>query len=187
MTYASKNFGVVRKAIHPQLTNYLQHYAEILRATGRFEDDHQVPGSLRRYGAPGFDALLPTLLPAFESAAGIALTATYSFVRIYFRGQELVAHKDRSECQHSATLHLASSDGRPWPIYVRDGESAVQEFDLAPGDALLYRGDRVLHWREPLQADWYVQVFLHYIMANGSGPGVALDGREHLGLRSLER
>lgn len=187
MTYAVSNVAVVREAIHPQLTSYLQYYAEILRTTGRFGEDHQVPGSLRRYGAPGFDALLPTLAPAFESAAGLALTPTYSFARIYFRGQELVAHKDRAECQHSATLHLASSSGRPWPIYVRAGDKAVQEFHLAPGDALLYRGDRVIHWREPLQDDWYVQVFLHYIVADGSGPGAALDGREHLGSHKVEQ
>jgi hypothetical protein len=171
---------VARGLIGPELASFLAEYGRVLRESGRMELDHQVPGSLRRYGAPGFDALLTRCAPALSALSGVELLPTYSFGRFYLRGQELVAHRDRPECEHSATVHLAGAGDAEWPIWVRDGASDPVSVVLRPGDAMLYRGDRVLHWRDPLEAEWYLQVFLHYVDAAGPYADRELDGRDHL-------
>ena len=178
--YESRGYAVVRGLIGPELAEFLQSYAAILRESGRMEVDHQVPGSLRRYAAPGFEALLDLCAAPLSTLAGRRLLPTYSFVRYYFRGQELSAHRDRPECEHSVTLHLASSDEGAWPISIRKGAEEPAEVILHPGDAVLYRGNEVLHWREPLQMEWYLQVFLHYVDAGGEFADRHLDGRRHL-------
>lgn len=73
---------------------------------------------------------------------GLTLTPTYSFARRYNRGQELFPHRDRVECEHSATLHLAGAGDISWPIWLRLDDADPVSVDLRPGDALVYRGDR---------------------------------------------
>ncbi len=179
-SYDSAGYAVVRELIGAQTAELLESYAAVLRASGRMEVDHQVPGSLRRYAAPGFEALLDLCTSPLSTLAGRRLLPTYSFVRYYFRGQELSAHRDRPECEHSVTLHLASSEPGAWPIWIRQGNDEPAEVLLHPGDAVLYRGNDVLHWRDPLEMDWYLQVFLHYVDADGPFTDRHLDGRPHL-------
>ena len=50
------------------------------------------------------------------------------------------------------------------------------------GDAAIYKGCDVDHWREPLKTDWNLQVFLHYVDANGKNAQYALDERHRIGV-----
>lgn len=178
--YDTAGFSILRGLIGVELVEFLAAYGQMLRSSGRMEIDHQVPGSLRRYGAPAFETLLELCGAPFSTVAGRRLLPSYSFARVYFTGQELVAHRDRPECEHSATVHIASSAVAPWPLWIRKDDREPTEVALGPGDAVLYRGDRVLHWRDPLPDEWYLQVFLHYVDAEGPHAGRHLDGRPHL-------
>ena len=180
--YDVSGHTTIRGLVGPELVRHLADYTAVLRDSGGLEVDDQVPGSLRRYGAPGFDALLASCAPAVSARTGRNLLPTYSFVRVYGRGQELMAHRDRPECEHSVTLHLASSEPEPWPIWLRDAGSDPVSVDLRPGDALVYRGDRLLHWRDRLDGEWFMQVFLHYVDADGPFADRRLDGRGALGM-----
>ena len=54
---------------------------------------------------------------------------------------------------------------KPWPLIIED-EKILQEV----GDILIYRGCEVEHWRDPLvteERNYYVQLFAHYVDANG--------------------
>lgn len=88
------------------------------------------------------------------------LVPTYCYTRIYYQGSELLPHIDRDACEYSITLHLQGSD--PWEIYM--GDTAVQ---LESGDAVLYKGCEIVHYRKPFQGEWYVQCFLHYVDQEG--------------------
>lgn len=178
--YDDGGYSIVRGLIGIELVDFLAAYGQMLRQSGGMEIDHQVPGSLRRYGATAFETLLDLCTEPFSTVTGRRLLPSYSFARFYFRGQELVAHRDRPECEHSATLHIASSAVVPWPIWFRKDRNDPAEVTLGPGDAVMYRGDQVLHWRDPLPEEWYLQVFLHYVDADGPHAAQHLDGRRHL-------
>ena len=65
------------------------------------------------------------------------------------------------------TMPLASSPHRPrarqWPIFL-DIDGAVHEVALGVGDALLYAGTEIPHWREPLTDLTHCAVcFFHFV------------------------
>ena len=50
-----------------------------------------------------------------EKKTGLSLVPTYSYTRIYNKGNILKKHKDRPSCEISTTLHLG---GDLWPIFI---------------------------------------------------------------------
>jgi hypothetical protein len=95
--------------------------------------------------------------------------------------------RDRVECEHSATLHIASSEEYAWPIWMRHESADPVSVTMNPGDAVIYRGDQVIHWRDPLPIEWYLQVFLHFVDADGPYSDRAFDRRAGLGRSDRER
>jgi len=57
---------------------------------------------------------------------------------------------------------------------------------MKPGDMLIYRGDVVEHWREPLWGQNHAQVFLHYNEKEGQY-NIPYDGRPLLGMPATFR
>jgi hypothetical protein len=110
-----------------------------------------------------------------EEEIGIELNPTYSFGRVYTYLATLEKHKDRPECEISATVMIGSS-GEQWPIYM-DGT----ELNLEAGDAAIYSGCDVEHWRNEFKGDWHTQIFLHYVDKNGPYANRIADGRIYWG------
>lgn len=154
-----------------ELTNELKRYIE----QGQTTKDDQCPKSEAVHGSVTFDKLLEDLLPYFETACGKKLLPTYSYARLYKPGEELKKHTDRPACEISATVTLGF-DGNPWSIYM-----AGNKVNMQVGDAVLYRGMDIEHWREKYtEGQWQAQVFLHYVDADGAYADQKYDGRLHL-------
>ena len=111
------------------------------------------------------DALSETLLlkklPLMEKETGLKLFPTYSFMRVYSYNAELLPHTDRPSCEISVTV-MYGSDGTPWPIYMED-----TPINMNPGDACIYLGCELNHYRENFEGDWHAQAFLHYVDQHG--------------------
>jgi len=161
-----------------ELTLELNKYIE----RGETKKDPQCPISEAVHGTVTFDKLLEDLLPHFEKACGKRLYPTYSYARLYKPGEELKKHKDRPACEISATVTLGF-EGDVWSIYM-----AGNKVDMQVGDAVLYRGMEVEHWREKYtEGQWQAQVFLHYVDADGPHADQKYDGREYLGVKKGEK
>lgn len=52
--------------------------------------------------------------------------------------------------------------------------------ELEPGDALIYLGSRMKHWREPYEGERQYQMFLHYVFKDGKYADLAFDERSGL-------
>jgi len=111
-----------------------------------------------------------------EEETGLELSPTYGYSRVYTYGAVLNKHKDRPACEVSVTVMVGSSK-EEWPIYM-DGT----EINLKPGDAAIYLGCEVEHWREEFKGDWHMQFFLHYVDKNGPFSNLEFDGRPLLGM-----
>ena len=133
-------------------------------------------GVTSNYADTVTDALLKSKIARMNSETNLRCLPTYSFWRCYTWGDELVKHSDRPSCEISVTVHVGS-DGTKWPIYVQG-----KPVELDPGDAVLYMGFDHEHWREKFTGDWYSQIFLHYVNANGRFPEYHMDGRDFYGL-----
>lgn len=102
-----------------------------------------------------------------ERVTGKKLIPTYVYARIYKKGSELTRHKDREETEYSLTVNLNSSSKKPWSIYFKEDGKEEVACNLNSGDAVVYKGMELEHWRNPLSKRWHAQMFLHYVDANG--------------------
>jgi hypothetical protein len=130
------------------------------------------------------ETLLQWVQPIMEKHTKLKLVPTYSYARIYKKGDVLHRHKDRFSCEISTTLNLG---GDPWPIYLepsgKEGKNGIK-INLKPGDMLIYSGCELEHWREAFDGTDCAQVFLHYNKASKEAEQNKFDKRPHLGLPS---
>jgi hypothetical protein len=139
--------------------------------------DTQVPGTPAVYADPRMELLLARLTPVVEAQAGVAVYPTYSYFRIYKKGDKLKKHKDRPSCEISLSLSLGYDPDEPWPLWV-DGSLGATPLRITKGDAVMYKGTEVAHWREEFQGNYAAQVFLHYVDQQGPYREWRFDKRE---------
>lgn len=141
---------------------------------------------LSYYADPLVEVLLKQCLPAIEEQTGLELEPTYSFARVYQGGEELKPHTDRPSCEISATINVACT-GDIWPIWMQYEDKDPIKCMLNPGDAVIYRGCEVTHWRRRLpEGQINVQFMLHYIDKNGPYAEYKFDKRKSLGTNAPE-
>lgn len=133
-----------------------------------------------RYGDVLGESLLRNLQPKIEAATGLELLPCYSFLRIYTDGAVLEPHIDRPACEVSATLTFGGRSANTWPIWLKEG-GEKKAIALPPGHLLVYRGCQLEHWRDKLDGEYWVQLFIHYVTVNGEHANYRFDGRRGLG------
>jgi len=172
------NYSILKKNVHKKLVDdrYLSPYTKWYGTL----NDTQVPNTYSHYADIAMEVLLATLKEEMEKNTGLNLIETYSYFRVYKKGDVLERHMDRNSCTISTTLNLG---GDPWPIYIdptgRTGEEGIQ-VNLKQGDMLIYSGCELEHWREEFEGDMCSQVFLHYNINNQKA--LEYDTRPFLGL-----
>jgi len=203
--FKTKKYQIIRQALSKELSNFIFNYMMLQRDAVDFmmknnkvnplnpfmgnRNDAQVPGAYSKYGDWIMETLLQYMRPIMKAKTGMDLVPTYSYTRLYEKGNILERHKDRPSCEVSTTLHLG---GDEWPIFldpsgadfvigarnkedgryseiphIKPGAPKGIRVDLKVGDMLIYSGCELEHWREPFEGTVCSQVFLHYNHANG--------------------
>lgn len=167
-------------------TDGTQCFHEPAEALGH--SNEEVPSlSKGVYGHPVFDALITSLLPTMEQIVERKLLPTYSYARIYEKGASLAAHKDRPTCEHSISLNLGGCYKDLWPLWFTDQTNETKSANMDIGDAAIYKGDKVLHWRDTFSGERQYQLFIHYVEADGENKHQIYDGRPALGMGAETR
>ena len=198
MSFKTKKYQVIKGALSKELANFIFNYMMLQRDAVDFmmknnkvnpvnpfigtRTDRQVPGAYSKYADWVMETLLMYMIPVMKAKTGMDLVPTYSYTRLYEKGNILHRHKDRPSCEISTTLHLG---GDEWPIFldptgadnilsgretttvIKPGAPKGIQVDLKVGDMLIYSGCELEHWRDPFQGTVCSQVFLHYNHANG--------------------
>jgi len=196
MSFKTKKYQVIKGALSKELSNFIFNYmmlqrdaVDLMMKTNQINlynpfigrrNDPQVPGAYSKYGDWVMETLLMHMIPIMKKKTGLELIPTYTYTRVYEKGNILRRHKDRPSCEVSTTVHLG---GDPWPIFLdpSGADFVIDEYknihkpgapkgvrvDLKVGDMLLYSGCDLEHWREPFEGTVCSQVFLHYNHANG--------------------
>lgn len=172
--------GVISKEFCEELT---KHIFSLYEKEMMVKDD-QCPKSDAIYGDPMFDNLLEKLAEPIGNHINKELIPTYTYARIYRPGEVLERHTDRPACEISGTMTLSCDGRHVWPIFVTlDPEDMNgKRIDLKVGDILMYRGDKLAHWRPTFKGQWQCQVFFHFVDADGPYAGEIFDGRPQLGV-----
>ena len=214
MSFKKNQYQIIRQAISKELAEFCHKYFLLKKKVvkkmfderyispfssyfGTFEDP-QVPNSYSHYADIVMETLLIEMQKKMQDETNLNLIPTYSYARIYYKGNFLARHKDRPSCEISTTMNLG---GDMWPIYIdqtgddnvtyiTESNSKVKKeahpgikVDLNPGDMLIYKGYNLEHWRNSFEGEVCSQVFLHYndTDSNWSGKN-EFDGREFIGL-----
>lgn len=128
------------------------------------------------YGDPLMESLLHWSLEKMEKETELKLWPTYSFTRMYTKFATLKKHTDRPACEISVTVQLGSCNTSPWPIFIDNNPILLED-----GDAVIYLGMELEHWREEFLGDHHAQVFLHYVDRNDIHSIEKFDRRRFLG------
>ncbi len=199
MSFKKNKYSVLKKAISSELADFVYKYFFNKREVAKFLfanryispyetmfgvwNDAQVPNTYSHYSDIAMETLLKEIKPIMEKHTKLKLSETYSYARIYKKGDILARHKDRYACEISTTLNLG---GDLWPIYLdptgKNSQAGVK-VNLEPGDMLIYSGCDLEHWREEFKGKNCGQLFLHYNKANSKiAKKNYLDKRPLLGL-----
>lgn len=177
--------GAVSRDDCEQLTKYMFS----LHEKGVLEKDPQCPLSDSVYGDEIFDGLAAKLAPDLSKQLGVELIPTYTYCRIYRPGEVLVRHTDRPACEISGTMTLGFDPGSGiWPIWFAKDEDDLVGYPLEIniGDLVMYRGCELPHWRPSYKGKWQVQVFFHYVDANGPYKDEKFDRRPTMGVKKTQ-
>jgi hypothetical protein len=211
--FKTDRYEVIEKMIPPEFANFAYNYLLLKRNAVKYMYDNrivpknspglgtwaeeQVPGTYSTYGDFFMETMLISILPTMSKITGRELVPSYSYARIYKKGDKLYRHVDRPSCELSGTIHLG---GEPWGIHIDPtGQRGVEsgnntttvvkpnavpgkEVVLKPGDMMVYEGTVLEHWRETFTGENHAQMFLHYADKNGPfGKSMLYDGRKMLG------
>lgn len=182
--YEDKGFQVIPHFIPPFFAQYLRNYFDLLHRNDQVPNkgDGQVANSVGIYGDPAFDTLMLMCMQKVEEVVGKKLLPTYTYARIYFNNANLLPHVDREECEHSISLSLGGDYDALWPLWFKNGDKDPEYAAMSIGDAVIYQGNKVHHWRDEFQGQRQFQIFMHYVEAEGEYKDKLYDTRPYLGL-----
>ena len=196
MSFKKNKYKIVKSAIPIDVANFVNDYFVLKRQIhstlknstyisksdddwGKFGDE-QCPKSYSHYSDIATETILSLLTDKMNKETGLKLSPTYSYARIYNKGESLEKHTDRYSCEVSTTLNLG---GDVWPIWLTDTKGKDIEVKLNPSDMLVYSGCELPHWRNKFEGNQCTQVFLHYNdMSKSDWENNKYDTRPHLGL-----
>ena len=178
--FEQQGYLVIKQFIPRLMCAYIAKNIGVLEANSRLSfGDTQVAKAFSGGSPAVTETLLDLMTPVLSQTLSCELYPTYSYLRIYVKGAELAKHTDRNSCEISATLPIEYESAGVWPLCIEiDGEA--KKIELEPGDALIYKGIQIPHWREPFDGERQVQIFLHYVRKDGPYSEFKFDQRPEL-------
>ena len=171
--FAESGFIVVADALPIDACELIVRRMFDLNVRGKLSVDSQCPLSLSAYNDFTFVGVLEKLRPFISNATGKKLLPSYAYARIYRTGERLLPHVDRPACEISVTITLGYRANDVWPISFRKDKNISIPINV--GSMIVYKGCEVTHWRDVFQGEWHVQLFLHYVDADGPHKDHAYD------------
>jgi hypothetical protein len=178
-TYFNENSYVyVPNLVSKELTTFIYNYLVLKACTNQSfsnnQDDEQEKYLRYCYGDVVTECLSSFVVEKLSQITSKKLCPTYTYTRLYTKGEILKPHSDRPSCEYSVTVNFG---GDPWPIYfgdfnnedknLDDGYSLKKEITIQPGDGVVYMGEKLVHWRNKFSGDHCAQAFLHFIDEEG--------------------
>jgi hypothetical protein len=165
----------LRGLIHPFHLGALRtHYRNMVRDGEMSLGDSQTARRYFAHNEPIACFFHHQLTALVAEIAGAPVKPSYVYVAAYQAGAKLPKHRDRAQCEYSISMCLDFSPEpttkTPWPLCLETRAGAVRIFQRI-GDALLYRGRELPHYRTRLAKDCTsTSVFFHYVHRDFDGP-----------------
>ncbi len=168
-------FAVMGRPLHPfHLASLRARYRRLVRSNGLQLGDTQSPLRYVAHNEPVARFFHRQLAPVVSTIVGRTVTPSYVYLSAYQPGADLPRHTDREQCAYTlAMLVDCTPEPRshsPWPLKLELPQESVAVYQ-AVGDALLYRGTELPHFRDPLpDGRSSTSLFFHYVDQSFEGP-----------------
>lgn len=169
-----QGYVVLEDLIHPFHLGALRRYYRHRIRRGFYSlGDEQVSRRFAAHNEGVARFVHRQLAHAISDVARAALKPSYAYFVSYLSGADLAKHTDREQCDYSITTCIDASpepEGEsPWPIQLDTGPGTAKVYQ-AIGDALVYRGCSVAHWRDRLPDGLTsTSLLLHYVDESFTG------------------
>jgi alkylated DNA repair dioxygenase AlkB len=113
-----------------------------------------------------FENLVKLKWKQIQNLVSFKVKPENSYARIYRNGGVLKAHVDRKPLDITASVSLGGNLDDEWPICLIDLNGVTRCEKIYEGDAIVFLGNRMTHWREQLvcRPDQYtLKLFLHWV------------------------
>jgi hypothetical protein len=166
--FAARGYAPLRGLIHPLHVGKLRlYYRRLVRTGGMACGDSQSPLRYVIKNDPLSRLHHERLTATMCQVTGRKVKPSYVYVSAYQGGARLPRHVDRAQCEYSITLCLdftpETGVETAWPLHL-DTPDGTKTIYQAIGDALIYRGRTLPHYRDELSlAQSSTSVFFHYV------------------------
>jgi hypothetical protein len=171
---AENGYAVLPALLNPVQTGGIRHYYRALEKKGIIREDLQIEGRYAMHNEPLARYIHHQLQYLMNRLSPEKVKPSYCYLAVYTPGSILKRHTDRRQCAWNISLvidmepELKRADA--WPIYL-DIAGQIHEVKLGMGDAVIYRGTKIPHWRNRLPENQKVTVcFLHFVEQDFQGP-----------------
>jgi len=180
--FQEKSCVLVKGFLDPQAVDTVSRYMEYSVKNQQYNKPTDPWSAYARYADPLMETILYNSKEEVERITGMSLDPTYAYARVYVKNDEMPKHTDRASCEVSLTVNVATV-GKNWPIWMQvPGQEPISML-LEPGDAVVYKGCEVEHWRDKaVSTDLMAQFMLHYVDKNGPNASYKWDRRASLGM-----
>jgi hypothetical protein len=167
-------YAPIRGLIHPYQLGALRRYYRALIRRGHVRlGDAQCGARYVAHNEPVARYFHHELARAVGELLGRPIKPSYCYFISYQAGAALDRHVDRTQCEYTLAMCIDFSPEprreTPWPLCLDTDAGTVTVFQ-ALGDALLYQGRRLAHWRDPLaQGCTSTSLLFHYVDATFLG------------------
>jgi hypothetical protein len=152
----------------------LQGYVTPLIAEGHLRFNDAQSNRYYKHSEPMTVWLHQQLEAPIQSLVDSPIKRSYAFLGGYVAGSDLKRHVDRAQCEYTLSITLDAQPGcgrdGAWPLGLTDRHGRDRWVRLAPGDALLFRGRELPHYRERLaEGRSSTSAFLHFVPVGFDG------------------
>ena len=185
-SFRERRYLYVKNLLPSSVLEYLKVYYQILRANDKFRKDNQCSVFVGAWRRSSNTTLYLGGSPGRQPPSGILdLVPTYSYTHPHICGRMTVYRATAIALRVKSPLPFRSKFRKvpgPSVIPLKPPNRPDTTIEMLEGDACVYAGTEVEHWREAFYEDGYIQLFLHWIDKRGKYyPKLTYDRRKNLG------
>ena len=180
--------AVIKNFVPKELLNACCDYLEVIKndhlqkidSKDPFpENDKFHPKTFSYYAPLCTEVVLTNSIGKIEKVTGDSVVPSFSYARTYYNGSELERHTDRNGANYGVSICI-DKDGNDWPLHIIDRDGTNHAVELDRGDAVVFCGMELEHWRNKFEGVFQTQIFLFYVSEDLEQSNY-FDGRSALG------
>jgi hypothetical protein len=170
---------IINNAVIPDAAKRIAHYYKNAIDNNLIPFGDRQSKRFKTRNDPVARLLQYEILPLVERFTKQKLMPTYTYLSCYIKDADLPAHTDNPDCLTTVSYMLDKPEGTSWPIYFDPTKQPTKHkgrykepyypphekcipCDCSPGGFMAFDGTDHLHYRLPLEHDYYYLLLLHY-------------------------